>query len=116
MNTSEIDPAIKAYRDAYEKQRQAADAATEQQKANDFQTLMSRANRAGVLYSNFPERSKIQYQANTYLPSLQANYVTYQTGMDKLRENIIKYSNQIKTLDKAIEDLNKGSIISLNAY
>ena len=116
MNTSEFDTVLKSYREALEKQRQAADAATEQQKVNDFQALMSRANKAGVLYSNFPERSKIQYQATTYLPALQANYTTYQTGLDKLRENVIKYNNQIKTLDEAIEDLNKGSIISLNAY
>ena len=116
MDTSEFDTVLKSYRDALEAQKQASEAALENQRNNDFATIMARANKAGMMYSNFPERSKIQYQTSTYLPSLQKVYTTYQTGQQKLRENAIKYANQIKSLDEAIADLNAGSIIGSSAY
>ena len=116
MDTSNIDTLLKSYREALANQRQATEANIEQQKQNDFATIMARANKAGMLYSNFPARTKVQYQTSTYLPAMEKAYSTYQTGLDKLRDNVIKYQNQIKSLDEAIKDLNAGSIISSNAY
>ena len=116
MDTSDLKTVIKSYRDALEAQKQASEANIENQRKLDYATIMSRANKAGMMYSNFPERSKIQYQTSTYLPALQNVYNTYQTGQQKLRENAIKYANQIKSLDDAIADLNAGSIVSSNAY
>lgn len=75
---------------------------------NDFATIMSGANKAGMMYSNFPQRSKIQYDTQSYLPNQIKTQQTYQTGLQKLRENIISTSNQLKTINDAIAELNAG--------
>lgn len=78
------------------------------QRRNDFRTIMSNANTAGMMYSNFPQRSKIQYDTQTYMPSQTKIQSTYQTGLQKLRQNIINTSNQLKTINDAIAELNAG--------
>lgn len=107
MDTSKLDPYLQNYRDSLEQQRKANQALIDQQRDIDYANIMSQANRAGVMYSNFPARTKAQYTASTYLPSVERAYTTYATGLQKLRNNAIDYVNQIRKIDEAIADLNE---------
>lgn len=94
------------YRDSLDRQYQTSLANLEQQRRNDYASLMSGANKAGMLYSNFPQREKIQYNTTAYQPNLVKLYQGYQTGLDKLRQNMINYQNSIKSIQDAINELN----------
>lgn len=107
MINEDIDPFITAYRESLDKQKDLAMQSLDQQRRNDFASIMSGANRAGMLYSNFPQRSKLQYDMQTYLPSQVKVQQTYQTGLQKLRDNIINTSNQLKSINDAIAELNE---------
>lgn len=108
MISEEVDPFINAYRESLDKQKDLAMQNLQNQRRNDFKTIMSNANSAGMMYSNFPQRSKIQYDTQTFLPSQIKTQSTYQTGLQKLRENIISTSNQLKSINDAIAELNAG--------
>jgi hypothetical protein len=108
MINQEVDPFINAYRDTIDRQKDLALQNLDAQRRNDFQTIMGNANTAGMMYSNFPQRSKIQYDTQTYLPNQVKIQNTYQTGLQKLRQNIINTSNQLKTINDAIAELNAG--------
>lgn len=101
-----IDPYIQAYRDSLQEQYDAAKANLDQQRSNDFAALMAQANTKGMMYSNFPERSKIQYDTGTYTPAIVNARSTYQTGLDKLRSSGVQLANQIRTIEEKIADLN----------
>lgn len=94
------------YRDSLSRQYQSALQSLDQQRKNAQTTIMSGANKAGMMYSNFPERSKIQYDTGTYMPTQVKLHNTYQTGLDTLRNNILKYQNSIKDIQDAIATLN----------
>lgn len=94
------------YRDSLDRQLQTAQQNLEQQRRNQQQAIMSGANAAGMMYSNFPERAKIQFDTETYTPNVVKLQQTYQTGLDKLRSNIVNYQNSISQIQKAIADLN----------
>ncbi len=104
----DVNKFIKAYRDSLKNDYTAAINQIEQQKRNDEASIMSNANRAGMMYSNFPERDKMKYEADTYLPNRKAAFTTYQTGIDKLRANAVNAYNNIKSLQDAIKDLNSS--------
>lgn len=106
MLDSTIDPFIKAYRDSLENQRSLSMQNLDNTRRNDFATLMSNANVAGAMYSNFPQRDKIKYDTQTYLPQQIKIQQSYQTGLQKLRENTINMANQLKTINEAIAELN----------
>lgn len=108
MINEEVDPFINAYRQSLDRQKELAMQNLSNQRRNDFQTIMSNANAAGMMYSNFPQRSKIQYDTQTYMPSQAKIQTTYQTGLQKLRQNIINTSNQLKTINDAIAELNEA--------
>ena len=108
MINQELDPFINAYRQSLDRQKELAMQNLSNQRRNDFQTIMSNANAVGMMYSNFPQRSKIQYDTQTYMPSQAKTQTTYQTGLQKLRQNIINTSNQLKTINDAIAELNAG--------
>lgn len=108
MDTSTIEPYLQQYRESLQRQREQNEQLLNQNRDTDYANIMSGANRAGVMYSNFPERSKVQYQTSTYLPGLEKNYTTYQTGLNKIRNNVLEYANKIKSLQEAIADLNKA--------
>lgn len=108
MDTSNIEPYLQQYRESLQRQREQNEQLLNQNRDTDYANIMSGANRAGVMYSNFPERSKVQYQTSTYLPGLEKNYTTYQTGLNKIRNNVLEYANKIKSLQEAIADLNKA--------
>lgn len=94
------------YRESLSSQYENAQRALEQQRKNAQQSLMSSANKSGMLYSNFPERVKIQYDTNTYMPARTKLRTTYQTGLDTLRNNITNYQNSIAEIQEAIAHLN----------
>ena len=98
---------IDAYRDALGRQRDTSLQAIENNRRNAYQNIMGTANTAGMMYSNFPERAKIQYDTNTYMPTRNQIQSSYQTGLDKLRSNIVGNINQIAELKDEINSLNK---------
>lgn len=106
MIDSTVDPFINAYRDSLERQRDSAMQNLDATRRNDFATIMSGANKAGMMYSNFPQRQKIQYDTQTYMPAQIKIQTGYQTGLQKLRENTISMANQLKTINDAIAELN----------
>lgn len=94
------------YRDSLDRQYQSALQSLDQQRKNAQTTIMSGANKAGMLYSNFPARSKIQYDQGTYQPAQIKLQNAYQTGLDKLRSNILQYQNSIAEIQDSIAHLN----------
>lgn len=103
-----LDEFIRNYRDALKAQRDSNIKQLEQQRRNNFATIMSGANKAGMLYSNFPERSKVIYNTDSYYPAVAKVQNSYQTGLDSLRTNAINLWNQIRSYNEATEDLNKA--------
>ena len=108
LSEDQIKPFYQNYREMLSKQYELAKQNLERQRENDFTSIMTGANKAGMMYSNFPERSKIQYDMGTYLPSLTKLNTTYQTGLDTLRSNVLKYQNSIKDIQEAINALNQS--------
>lgn len=94
------------YRDSLDRQYQSAMQALDQQRKNIQASVMSGANKAGMMYSNFPARSKIQYDQNTYQPAVIKLNNSYRTGLDTLRNNILKYQNSIAEIQDSIAHLN----------
>lgn len=94
------------YRDSMDRQYQSSLQALDQQRKNNQASIMSGANRSGMLYSNFPVRSKIQYDQNTYQPAVIKLNNSYRTGLDTLRNNILKYQNSIADIQESIAHLN----------
>ena len=108
LQGNDINQFIKNYRESLAQQYDAGVATLDQQRKNDFASIMSGANKAGMMYSNFPQRSKIQYDTSTFYPILIKARQSYQTGLDKLRANAINLYNQNKTIAEAIADLNEA--------
>lgn len=106
MIDSTVDPFINAYRDSLERQRDMSMQSLDATRHNDFASLMAGANKAGMLYSNFPQRDKIKYDTQSYMPAQVKIQQGYQTGLQKLRENTINMANQLKTINEAIAELN----------
>lgn len=106
MIDSTVDPFINAYRDSLERQRDLSMQSLDNTRRNDFATMMAGANKAGMLYSNFPQRDKIKYDTQSYMPAQIKIQQGYQTGLQKLRENTINMANQLKTINEAIAELN----------
>lgn len=106
MIDSNVDPFISAYRDSLERQRDLSMQSLDNTRRNDFATIMAGANKAGMLYSNFPQRDKIKYDTQSYMPAQVKIQQGYQTGLQKLRENTISMANQLKTINEAIAELN----------
>lgn len=106
MDNNEIQSFIDNYRDALGRQRDLDFQAIDNERRNAFQNIMSSANTSGMMYSNFPERSKIQYDTNVYMPNQIKAQNTYQTGLDALRNNVTNTYNSIKDLQDAAKALN----------
>lgn len=107
MINENVDPFIQNYHDSLQRQRDLAQQNLQNQRSLDFANIMSSANEAGMMYSNFPQRAKIQYDTSTYTPSTVKVQQTYQTGLQKLRENVINTANQLKSVNEAIAELNE---------
>lgn len=109
MDNNEIQSFIDAYRDSLGKQKDLELQGLENARRNAYQSIMGSANAAGMMYSNFPERTKLQYDTNTYMPAITKVNQTYQTGLDTLRNNITNTWNSIQDLKDATATLNKAS-------
>lgn len=106
---------IDAYRDALGIQRDLAIQNLDNNRRNAYQAIMSGANKAGMMYSNFPERAKYQYDTSTYTPNLIKTQQTYQTGLDSLRSNVLKAINQLSELREASKELETSNKRPLGA-
>lgn len=100
-----INDFLKNYRDTLTNQYGSNASALNQSKRNTEAQIMSNFNRRGTMYSNFPQREKIKNETN-YLNSLANMHTTYQTGLDKLRNNAVDTYNSIKGIEEQIADLN----------
>lgn len=103
----ELNSFIANYRNELDRQHDLGMQNLDNNRRNQFQNLMGSANSAGMMYSNFPERAKMQYDTSTYLPSKIKLQQSYQTGLDKLRSNTTNYINQLASINEAISDLNE---------
>ena len=97
---------IKAYRDSLKSQRDSINKQLQQQRKNYFASVMGGANRRGMMFSNFPQRDKIRYDTETYMPSMVKVQNNYTSGLDSLRNNAVNLWNKIKSYDESINDLN----------
>ena len=104
--STQVDDFIKAYRESLIKQYDANRAKIDNTKNLYEGNIMASANARGMMYSNFPQRDKLQYQTETYMPNIVNARNTYQTGIDKLRSNAVSVANDIRTIEQAISDLN----------
>ena len=103
-----INQFVKNYREALGRQYQTSLQGLNQQRLNDQRSIMSNANARGMMFSNFPARDKIIYDQQNYLPNMVKLNQSYQTGLDKLRANIVNYQNSIKDIQDAIAELNNA--------
>lgn len=76
------------------------------QRQLDQSAIMNKANKAGVMFSNIPQRMKIQYDTNTYMPAQVKLRNSYQTGLDTLRQNGINAANQVAYYQQMIDHYN----------
>lgn len=109
---------VEAYRDLLQtqgelgandlsRQRDFALQTLEQERRNQFQNIMGAANAAGMMYSNFPERAKYQYDTGTYNPAAAQVQTSYKTGLDRLRANTLNALNTLAEYSDEIASLNK---------
>lgn len=108
LQGNDVNQFFLSYRDALKNNYDSAVSALKQNKRNDDASIMSSANRQGLMYSNFPQRAKIQTES-TYLNNLANARNSYQTGLDKLRSNAVNTYNTIKSYQEAISDLNDAT-------
>lgn len=98
---------IDEYRDALGVQRDLSLQNLENARRNAYTNTMASANTAGMMYSNFPERAKIQYDTNVYQPGKEKIQTSYLTGLDNLRNNITDTLNSIAHYRDETNALNK---------
>lgn len=108
-DTNQIKDFYQNYRDSLDRQYQTAIQSLDQQRKNAQTSIMGSANKAGMLYSNFPARAKVQYDQTSYQPARIKLQTSYQTGLDALRNNILKYQNSIAEIQDSIAHLNSLS-------
>ena len=96
----------KNYGESLSRQYETSKQLLDQQRTNAQASIMGGANKVGMLYSSFVPRDKVKYDANTYVPTLNKTHTSYQTGLDSLRQNILKYQNSIADIQDAIAHLN----------
>lgn len=104
-----LDEFYRNYRDSLKNVYDTTRQQLEQQRRNSFTSIMSNANKAGMMYSNFPTRDKLKYDVETYQPAQIKTQQTYQSGLDTLRENALKAVNNITSLQEQIAHLNSLS-------
>lgn len=109
-DTNTIDEFYRNYRDTLRNTYDASIQALNQQRQNDYASIMSNANKAGMLYSSWGPRDKIKYDVQTYTPALIKAQQTYQSGLDTLRANALKAANNIRSLQDQINHLNSLAI------
>ena len=110
LQGNNLDEFYRNYRESLSMLNEANKRSLEQQRRNAQASIMGAANKAGMLFSNFPTRDKLKYDVQTYQPALVKNQQTYQTGLNTLRENAIKTANTIANLQDQINHLNSLAV------
>lgn len=110
LQGNNLDEFYQNYRDTIGTTYDATKQALEQQRKNDFATIMAGANKAGMLYSSWAPREKILYDTQTYTPALVKAQQSYQTGLNTLRENALKAVNNIRSLQDQIAHINSLTV------
>ena len=104
LEAGQLSDFIKAYRQSLQAQRDSSLKQLQQQRRNAQASIMGGLNRRGALYSNFGQRSKLQYDANTYDPAVAKVNQSYTTGLDSLRNNAVNLWNKIQSYRESISD------------
>lgn len=78
----------------------------ENQRQLDQSAIMNKANKAGVMFSNIPQRMKLQYDTNTYMPNQVKLNQSYQSGLDSLRNAGMNAANQVAYYQQMIDHYN----------
>ena len=104
LERGDLNDFIRAYRESLQAQRDSSFKQLNQARKAAQTTLMSNANRVGVMYSNFPQRDKIKYDTQTYMPAYTKAQQSYQTALDSLRNNAINLWNNVQAYKEAAED------------
>lgn len=97
---------VKNLREALQGSYDAGMAALDNQRFLDHSAIMNQANKAGVMFSNIPQRMKIQYDTNTYMPNQVRLRQSYQTGLDSLRQAGVNAANQLGYYQQMIDHYN----------
>lgn len=97
---------IKNYRESLQQAYGTGLKQLENQRSLDRSAIVNKANKAGVLFSNIPQRMQIQYDTQTYMPALTNLRNSYQTGLDAIRNNSINSINQVKYYQDMINHYN----------
>lgn len=97
---------IQNLRQALTESYDAGMANLENQRTLDQNAIMNKANKAGMMYSNIPQRMKIQYDTQTYMPAQVNLRNSYQSGLDTLRQNGINTANQVAYYQQMIDHYN----------
>lgn len=100
------DQFIKNYRESLKTAYDAGVKQLENQRSIDRSAIVNKANKAGVLFSNIPQRMQVQYDTQTYMPALTNLQNTYQTGLDNLRNNAINAINKTRYYQQMINHYN----------
>lgn len=97
---------IKNYRESLQQAYDTGLKQLENQRNLDRSAIVNKANKAGVLFSNIPQRMQIQYDTQTYMPTLTNLRNSYQTGLQALRENALNTINQTRYYQDMIDYYN----------
>ena len=105
----QIQDFYKNYRESLSSQYENSKNLLEQQRSNAQKSIMGGLNKGGMLYSNFGQREQLKYDQSTYQPAQTKAFTSYQTGLNQLQNNILKYQNSIADIQDAIAHLNSMS-------
>lgn len=97
---------IKNYRESLKQAYDAGVAQLENQRNLDRGAIAGQAAKAGVLFSNIPQRMQTQYDTQTYMPALASLRSGYQTGLDAIRSNSLNALNQMRYYQEMINHYN----------
>lgn len=106
MQVEQLKPSFQQFADALKVQYDTQRNFLEEQRRQQQAAIMSQANQAGMLYSNLPQRSQIQYDVNAYTPAVVKLGSSYRTGLDSIRQQGVDLANQIRYYQEAIADMN----------
>lgn len=107
MINDEINDFVKTYRETLDMEKDKALQNLENTRKLQHQSIMSNANKAGMMYSTFPERAKIQYNTGTYEPAVSKINQSYQTGVDKIRDSSASLYNSLAGLREQVDEFKR---------
>ena len=79
-----------------------------QARQQQFRMINNRANSRGMLFSGAPKAGQMQYDANTFIPTMASGVVSSIQQQAENQESWEKFAQGIKDLNKYSEDLEKA--------